>query len=142
MPRKNIDRGGGNFAAASVALLAQVVCLATAGVSGTQQWSEQPRYQEVNPGGQVVMPCIVLNKKGECRWERDDQPVGIHPRKYEWAGGPKASASDPGDCSLRILNASLDYDDGVWQCQVTSSSFDTGDVLLSKGAKLVVRGED
>ena len=112
--------------------------------TGRQEWSEQPKYQEVNPGGQVVMPCIVLNKKGECRWERDGNPVGIYPGKYEWAGVSKNSdnaALDDGDCSLRILDANLEYDDGVWQCQVTPSSFNTRDALISEGAELVVRGE-
>ena len=111
-------------------------------VGAIQTFSEQPMYQEVNPGGHVVMPCIVLNKRGECRWERDGQPVGIHPEKYEWAGASKevASPADPGDCSLRILDASLEFDDGVWQCQVTPSSFKTRDALISQGAQLVVRG--
>ena len=101
-----------------------------------QEWSEQPRYQEVNPLGSVIMPCVILNKKGECRWERDGNPVGIFPTKYEWAGAP-----EKGDCSLHILNADLEYDDGVWQCQVTPSSFSTRDSLISEGAELVVRGK-
>ena len=91
------------------------------------------------------MPCVVLNKKGECRWERDGNPVGIYPGKYEWAGkgqaGGKDSGLENGDCSLRILNANLEYDDGVWQCQVTPSAFNTRDALISEGAELVVRGE-
>ena len=107
-----------------------------------QSWSKQPVYQEVNPGGQVIMPCVVLNKRGECRWERDGQPVGIHPGKYEWAGANKGISTDPGDCSLRILDASLDFDDGVWQCQITPSSFKTRDALISQGAQLVVRGKN
>ena len=111
-------------------------------ILAVQTWSEQPMYQEVNPGGQVIMPCIVLNKRGECRWERDGQPVGIHPGKYEWAGASTDASSDPGDCSLRILDASLDFDDGVWQCQVTSSSFKARDFLISQGAQLVVRGRN
>ena len=107
-----------------------------------QSWSEQPIYQEVNPGGQLIMPCIVLNKRGECRWERDGQPVGIHPGKYEWAGANKGPSADPGDCSLKVLDASLDFDDGVWQCQVTPSSFRSRDALISQGAQLVVRGRN
>ena len=101
-----------------------------------QEWSEQPKYQEVNPHGSVVMPCVILEKKGECRWERDGNPVGIFPGKYEWSGSPET-----GDCSLRILDANLEYDDGVWQCQVTPSSFATKDSLISEGAELVVRGK-
>ena len=82
------------------------------------------------------MPCVILEKKGECRWERDGNPVGIFPGKYEWSGSPET-----GDCSLRILDANLEYDDGVWQCQVTPSSFATKDSLISEGAELVVRGK-
>ena len=71
-------------------------------VFAIQSWSEQPIYHEVNPGGQVVMPCIVLNKRGECRWEKDAQPVGIHPGKYEWAATTKGSSPDPGGVFFRL----------------------------------------
>ena len=110
-------------------------------MSSIQQWSKQPEYQEVNPGGIVIIPCIVLNKGGECRWERDGQPVGMHPGKYMWAGSNKDSAVESGDCSLKILDASLEFDDGVWQCQVTPSTFKARDALISEGAELVVRGK-
>ena len=122
-------------------ILLIVFCVLPQNIFAIQSWSEQPVYQEVNPGGQVIMPCIVLNKRGECRWERDGQPVGIHPGKYEWAGANKGPSTDPGDCSLKVLDASLDFDDGVWQCQITPSSFKTRDSLISQGAQLVVRGE-
>ena len=82
------------------------------------------------------MPCVIIDKKGECRWERDGNPVGIFPTKYEWNGAP-----DSGDCSLKILDANLEFDDGVWQCQVTPSSFSSKDSLISEGAELVVRGK-
>ena len=106
------------------------------GCIALQEWSSQPRYQEVNPHGSVVMPCVISNKKGECRWERDGNPVGMYPTKYEWAGSP-----EKGDCSIKILDANLEYDDGVWQCQVTPSSFQSKDSLISEGAELVVRGK-
>jgi hypothetical protein len=60
----------------------------------------------------------------------------MFPTKYEWAGTPET-----GDCSLRVLSAELEYDDGVWQCQVTPSSFKEKDALISEGAQLVVRGK-
>lgn len=82
-----------------------------------------------------MLPCSILNKKGECSWEKDGSPVGLFPEKYQWAGSPET-----GDCSLRILDASLEYDDGVWQCQVTASSFKSQDVLVSEGSQLIVRG--
>ena len=80
-----------------------------------QTWSEQPGNQEVNPGGDVVLGCVINNMRGQCRWEKDGTPVGIFPGKYEWAA---ASGPADGDCSLRVINASLEYDDGIWQCQV------------------------
>ena len=104
---------------------------------GLQHWQEQPRYTEVNPTGQVVMTCRIDGKQGECRWEKDGSPIGIYPGKYEWAAQP-----EKGDCSLRILNSSLEFDDGVWQCQVTPSSFNSKDALISEGARLVVRGKE
>ena len=115
-------------------LLALALCSPAA--SGLQKWAQQPRYQEVNPRGTIVLPCVILNKKGECRWEKDGTPVGIYPHKYEWSSSP-----ENGDCSLRILDANLEYDDGVWQCQVTPSSFSIKDALISEGAELVVRGK-
>lgn len=101
-----------------------------------QAWTEQPRYQEVNPHGSVVMSCIIANKKGECRWEKDGDPVGMYPTKYEWAGNP-----EDGDCSIKIMDATLEYDDGVWQCQVTPTNYLNRDSLISEGAQLVVRGK-
>ena len=101
-----------------------------------QTWSEQPGNQEVNPGGDVVLGCVINNMRGQCRWEKDGTPVGIFPGKYEWANSPKE-----GDCSLRILDAKLAYDDGVWQCSVTPSSFLVRDALISEGAQVVIRGK-
>ena len=83
-----------------------------------QTWLAQPRYQEVNPGGAIDITCRVDNKEGECRWEKSGNPIGIFPGKYEWSGNP-----EDGDCTLRVINASLEYDDGVWQCQVSLSVY-------------------
>ena len=79
-----------------------------------QTWLARPMYQEVNPGGAIDITCRVDNKEGECRWEKSGNPIGIFPGKYEWSGSP-----EDGDCTLRVINASLEYDDGVWQCQVS-----------------------
>ena len=57
-----------------------------------------------------------------------------------WANH-KESAAESGDCSLKILDANLEFDDGVWQCQVTPSSFQLRDALISEGAEVVVRGK-
>jgi len=100
-----------------------------------QTWSEQPANREVNPGGDVLLSCVINDMRGQCRWEKDGTPVGIFPGKYEWANGDLES----GDCSLRILDAKLAYDDGVWQCSVTPSSFLVRDALISEGAQVVIR---
>ena len=101
-----------------------------------QQFIEAPTYREVNPGGQVILPCIVKNKKGECRWEKDGTPVGMYENKYEWQGD-----REEGDCSLVVKEANIEYDNGVWQCQVTASDFTQRDTLISEGAELIVRGK-
>ena len=106
-------------------------------VFAIQSFSEQPTYQEVNPGGAVLLACGVNAKRGQCRWEKDGGPIGLHPGKYELAGDHEA-----GDCSLRILGAELEYDDGVWQCQVTASSYKDKDSLISEGAQVVIRGKE
>ncbi len=100
-----------------------------------QTWLEQPRYTEVNPGGQVTLACLIQDKKGDCRWEKNGEPVGIESGKYEWTG-----PLESGDCSLKISDADLKFDDASWQCQVAPSSFDAGDALVSEAAQLVVRG--
>lgn len=74
------------------------------------------------------------------------QPVGIYPKKYEWAGTPLHlqgihSPNLGGDCSLMVKAATIDFDDGAWECQVTASDFTTQDALTSEPVQLVVRGE-
>jgi len=82
------------------------------------------------------------------------QPVGIYPKKYEWAARPSSSSGvlhldlhppPPmqigGDCSLWIRSATLDFDDGLWECQVTASEFTAQDALTSQPVRLVVRGK-
>ena len=103
--------------------------------AAVQKFLEPPTYREVNPGGDAVLPCVVTDLKGECRWEKDGEPMGLYPGKYEWVGNPKE-----GECSLRVKAASMEYDNGVWQCQVTASDYTLGDTLVSDGAELVVRG--
>ena len=64
------------------------------------------------------------------------QPVSIHTGKIEWAGRPEV-----GDCSLKVHNVDIAFDDGEWACQVAPSIWQAKDALSSKPAKLVVRGE-
>lgn len=37
--------------------------------------------------------------------------------------------------------ATIDFDDGAWECQVTASDFTTQDALTSQPVQLVVRGK-
>lgn len=75
------------------------------------------------------------------------QPVGIYPKKYEWAGTTSygmpgvPSQHIGGDCSLWVRAATIDFDDGAWECQVTASDFTTQDALTSQPIQLVVRGK-
>ena len=68
--------------------------------------------------------CHEIHAITFSRWERDNTPIAAFTGKYEWAGD-----RTKGDCSLRILNANFDYDNGGWVCQVrpacryTSSKF-------------------
>ena len=93
-----------------------------------------PGASEVNPGDSLTLPCVVEGKGGECRWEKDGGPVGLYEDKYVMAGDVGG-----GDCSLVILDASEEYDSGEWQCQVSASSIEDGDSLVSERAELVVR---
>ncbi|CAH2048771.1 unnamed protein product, partial [Iphiclides podalirius] len=63
-------------------------------------------------------------------------PVGIYRGKYEWANEHSALG---GDCSLWVRAATLQLDDGQWQCQVTASNYDVQDALSSPPAALAVR---
>ncbi|GAB6027405.1 hypothetical protein CHUAL_001676 [Chamberlinius hualienensis] len=99
-----------------------------------QSFRDKPKYSEVNPGDTVVLSCRVNNIGGECRWQKDRRPIKTFAAKYEWSG-----STEQGDCSLRIYNASLAYDDGEWECQVTDSAFDKMDSLSSGPVRVVVR---
>ncbi|XP_011500520.1 PREDICTED: muscle M-line assembly protein unc-89 [Ceratosolen solmsi marchali] len=104
------------------------------GLATEQRFAETPaQYQEVSQGEDVRLRCRVQDKRGQCIWQKDRKPVGMHPDKYEWAG-----ARD-GDCSLLVKRASLDFDDGLWECQVTPGDFTRQDALTSNPARLLVR---
>ena len=96
----------------------------------------------MNPGQDALLVCKVIDKRGACSWQKDNKPVGIYPRKYEWASNVGSHSSHVGgDCSLWVRAATIEYDDGLWECQVTASDFTTQDALTSQPAKLVVRGK-
>lgn len=69
----------------------------------------------------------------------------MYPKKYEWAGGSSSSIgmqAHSGDCSIWIRAATLEFDDGFWECQVTASDFTAQDALTSQPVRLVVRGNE
>lgn len=115
-----------------------VVCVFRAFVLGEQKFLEKPQpYQEVSSGDDVRLRCVVQDKGGECIWQKDQRPVGMHPDKYEWTSGRGG-----GDCTLLIKRANLLFDDGFWECQVTSSDFTRQDALSSDQSRLLVRGKN
>ncbi|XP_026738612.1 irregular chiasm C-roughest protein isoform X2 [Trichoplusia ni] len=101
-----------------------------------QRFIEMPTYTEVNPGEDALLKCRISDKKGVCSWQKDNKPVGIYRGKYEWAN---ENSPVGGDCSLWVRAATLQLDDGQWQCQVTASNYDVQDALSSPPAALAVR---
>lgn len=120
--------------------LSWVLLISLSSVLSVQQWEEQPSSTFVNPGGDATLACRILNKKGDCRWEQrkdngQTQPLGFYPGKREWSGD-----RSKGDCSIRIMDADYEYDNGRYVCQVTASGFKETDTLISREAVLSVRG--
>ena len=105
-------------------------------VMAIQEFIREAKDISVNSGDDILIPCLVRNKAGECRWEKDGTPVGMYDDKYEWAG-----IHESGDCSIRVKDASAEYDTGVWQCQVTASDFTQKDTLISSGGFLSIRSQ-
>lgn len=118
-----------------LSILLFVTCTCNS-VIGEQQFIEKPPlYQEVSSGDDVQLRCTVQDKRGQCIWQKDRRPVGMQTNKYEWASGRGS------DCTLLIRRANLHFDDGFWECQVTSSDFTRQDALSSEQSRLLVRGE-
>ncbi|XP_063825955.1 kin of IRRE-like protein 3 [Ostrinia nubilalis] len=113
-----------------------VLCVAVVRVDAVQRFIEMPTYTEVNPGEDALLKCRISDKKGVCSWQKDNKPVGIYRGKYEWAN---ENSPVGGDCSLWVRAATLQLDDGQWQCQVTASNYDVQDALSSPPAALAVR---
>ncbi|EEC00453.1 secreted protein, putative, partial [Ixodes scapularis] len=97
-----------------------------------QKFLEEPKDTEVNPGEDVTLRCVVENRRGNCAWLMDGVAVGRIQDKYVFERSPM-----DGDCSLQILNTTLEEDDGSWQCQVTQTALDQ-EPLASTNIKLVV----
>ncbi|XP_066590101.1 irregular chiasm C-roughest protein-like [Prorops nasuta] len=112
-----------------------IILLVVGGGRGEQRFSETPpEHQEVSSGDDLQLRCRVQDKRGHCIWQKDRKPVGMHPDKYEWAASHREN-----DCTLLIRRASLDFDDGFWECQVTPGDFTRQDALTSLPSRLLVR---
>ena len=76
----------------------------------TQSFQREPEYLEINPGANALMECRVFGKSRSsmCIWQKDGIPIRMpQDGKYEWYGG-----MEHGDCSLKIIKADINYDDG------------------------------
>ncbi|KAG5889614.1 hypothetical protein JTB14_002004 [Gonioctena quinquepunctata] len=112
-----------------------LLCLFIKESRAVQRFEQQPSYTEVNPGQDTLIACKVFNKRGTCSWQKDNKPMGMYPNKYEWS----STNQENGDCSIWVRAAQLEFDDGIWECQVTASDFHTQDALTSRPVRLVVR---
>lgn len=105
-------------------------------VNSQQQFIEVPPTQlEVLPGQDVELHCIVKNKRGVCGWLQDGILIPREADKYKW------SSNHPNDCTLLIKRASLDFDDGIYVCQVSRTNSQFMDGLTSMGTRLLVIGK-
>ena len=116
-----------------------------------QEFITSPSSVLVPPGNNATLACLVRNMVGECRWQKNGKPVGLHPGKYSMPG-----VGEKGDCSISIARVDLRIDDGEWECQVgsscrlttltmlcqvTSSNVSSQDALVSRPARLTVQGK-
>ncbi|XP_014467660.1 PREDICTED: kin of IRRE-like protein 3 [Dinoponera quadriceps] len=112
--------------------LLYICCLGVV-VSGVQKFIETPpTYKEVLPGQNALLPCRVKDKSGDCFWLKDGIIIANESGKYEWLSDRR------GDCSLLIKNATLEFDDNFWVCQVAPSNHKLQDAIVSLPARLLV----
>ena len=81
-------------------------------LGGRQSFDSEPTHTEVNPGEVGVLTCTVFDKDRDslCRWQKDGISIRVpQVGKYEWQSSP-----DGGDCSLRITDADINFDDGTY----------------------------
>ena len=102
--------------------------------SPVQRFLTTPKDRIVSAGASLTLECVIDNIGGQCSWERDGIPVGLYPDKYHM----EAAASEVGDCSLTILEASPEWDEGEWRCQVSAGDIARADSLISPPARLTV----
>ena len=70
---------------------------------------EPPKIIEVNPGQDVILPCRIFDKSRNsvCNWQKDGYPISLQRGKYQWDGERQR-----GDCSLKIIKADINFDNG------------------------------
>ena len=56
-------------------------------VKAIQEFIREAKDTSVNSGDDILLPCLVRNKAGECRWENDGTPVGIYQDNQVCVGG-------------------------------------------------------
>lgn len=47
------------------------ISISPPGCDAKQEFREEPRYTEVNPGANAELRCVIENIGGECRWQKD-----------------------------------------------------------------------
>jgi len=114
-----------------------VLIVAAAVTDGAHQFfSQEPADVSAVQGGQVILPCQVQNKGGTLQWTKDGFGLG---QSRSLPGFPRLSMVGQDistDWSLSISPVLLG-DEGVYQCQVTSTS--TGiPPIRSSLARLIV----
>ena len=77
--------------------------------SARQTFDQEPDTLEVNPGEDVILRCRIFDKNPNsiCNWQKNGYPIRFQNGKYEWQGDRQR-----GDCSLKILKADINFDNG------------------------------
>ena len=78
-------------------------------IEAKQSFDREPEHTEVNPGEDTVLTCRIFNKhrNSNCIWLKNNLLITIENGKYEWEGN-----RDAGDCSLRVHEANIKFDNG------------------------------
>ncbi|XP_069180504.1 irregular chiasm C-roughest protein-like [Procambarus clarkii] len=99
-----------------------------------QAFATMPSHQTAVLGSTAVLPCRVVNRRGQLQWTRDGFGLGTHRGLEGFERYSMIGADEEGDFSLRISPVTLE-DDAEYQCQVSSQ---TELPLRSQVARLTV----
>ncbi|QQP50254.1 Uncharacterized protein FKW44_011191, partial [Caligus rogercresseyi] len=99
----------GKYYVSRMRLIIGGLYLCISGIVARQSFQDRPIYTEVNPGEDAILLCRIFEKSrnSDCIWQKDGKPIRLQPGKYEWDG-----IKESGDCSLRLISADIEYDDG------------------------------